>query len=136
LKPPITQHFQTLKHYARRGKKTTAFAAGRPLRVLRRARDSCGNPKQIEVADEEYGSYLRSLQDAPEVPPKLKMGETSEEIVERLKKRMEVFNNWSRWLLALGVCLLCVFSLLNLPSTAKKMESGDSNGRIYNVKAN
>lgn len=72
--------------------------------------------EQIAVADEEYRQYLLSLPEHPQAAPPLKMPETPAMIEDR-RKRTRSYNDWSRWLLSIGVSLLCAFSLFNLPSS-------------------
>lgn len=74
--------------------------------------------EQVGILDEEYRQYLVSLADTTPAPSPLGLP-PSPDLIVRLKARMERFNNWSRWLLSIGVFLLCTFSLLNLPHREK-----------------
>ncbi|HEX8077672.1 MAG TPA: hypothetical protein VF511_07645, partial [Chthoniobacterales bacterium] len=70
--------------------------------------------EQIAMADEEYRQYLLSLPDQPVIPTPLRAPE-SQEVVERWRRKTRRFNDWSRWLLSIGVFLLCAFCFFNLP---------------------
>ena len=73
--------------------------------------------ERIGMAEEDYRQFLLSLPNHPQVPEPLKRAEAPE-VVEGLARRTRRFNDWSRWLLSIGVLLLCAFSLFNLPGTA------------------
>ena len=70
--------------------------------------------QQIELITEDYRQYLLSLSDHPPVPEPIRQPE-SQALIEQWKARTRTLNQWSLWLLTLGVFLLCVFSLSNLP---------------------
>lgn len=71
--------------------------------------------ERIGLAEDEYRNYLTSLPNHPDISPPLTSPE-SPAAVEKLAKRTRLFNDWSRWLLSIGVLLLCAFSLFNLPN--------------------
>jgi hypothetical protein len=68
----------------------------------------------IALADEEYRQYLSSLPEHPQIAPSIKTTQTPE-VLEGLRHRTRLFNDYSRWLLSFGVFFLCSFSALNLP---------------------
>jgi hypothetical protein len=74
--------------------------------------------EQIRVGDEEYRLYLLSLPEHPQLPAPLKPPQTLE-AMERRRASTRSCNDWSRWLLTIGVLLLCGFSLCNLPMNDK-----------------
>ena len=69
---------------------------------------------QITIADEEYRQYLLSLPEHPQIAPPIKVPQTPEK-VEKKRIQTRLYNDWSRWLLSIGVFFLCCFSLFNLP---------------------
>ena len=70
--------------------------------------------EQIRIVDEEYRQYLLSLPEHPPIPESSTVPETPE-VMDTLRRRTRLLNDWSRWLLSIGVLLLCAFSLFNLP---------------------
>ena len=72
--------------------------------------------EQITLADEEYRQYLSSLPEHPQIASSIKTPQTPEAL-EGLRSRTRSLNNWSCWLLSIGVFFLCTFSLINLPYT-------------------
>lgn len=70
---------------------------------------------QIVKDDEIYREYLNSL---PEAPPTASVENVSLDKLQKSRKRLRRINFWSQWTLILGVVLLCIFSLCNLPSIA------------------
>lgn len=70
--------------------------------------------EQIRIVDEEYRQYLLSLPEHPAIPEPSNGPETPE-VMETWRRRTRSLNDWSRWLLSIGVLLLCAFSLFNLP---------------------
>jgi hypothetical protein len=74
--------------------------------------------EQIRVGDEEYRQYLLSLPEHPQLPAPLKPPATLE-AMEARRASTRSYNDWSRWLLTIGVLLLCGFSLFNLPMSNK-----------------
>src|ERR1051325_2843837 len=70
--------------------------------------------EQIAIADEEYREYLLSLPDHPAIPEPLRVPK-SPDVVERWRNKTRRFNDWSRWLLSIGIFLLCAFCFFNLP---------------------
>jgi hypothetical protein len=70
--------------------------------------------EQIAIADEDYRQYLLSLPDHPAIPEPQRVPEAPN-LVERWRRKTRRFNDWSRWLLSVGVFLLCAFCFFNLP---------------------
>ena len=70
--------------------------------------------EQIRIVDEEYRQYLLSLPEHPPIPEPSTVPETPE-VMEAMRRHTRSLNDWSRWLLSIGVLLLCAFSLFNLP---------------------